>query len=107
MKHAITQYKQLIEEQKFFEAHEVFEALWFEKRLNKTPHILLLKGFINAAVSLELYKKKRYSNSKKVWRTYLKYRQYLFYIDTPYKNDLYQLSRFIESFYTKKSQLIH
>ncbi|SFV58693.1 hypothetical protein MNB_SM-5-18 [hydrothermal vent metagenome] len=57
---------------------------------------MLLKGFINAAVSFELRKRGRILQSKKVWCNYLKYRQLLFKVDSPYLNEYYQLSRKVE-----------
>ena len=67
-----------LDEKRFWDAHEVLEKLWFEKRFEDSNEVRLLKGFINAAVSFELEKRDRENASKRVWKTYLKYRQLLF-----------------------------
>ena len=67
-----------LDEKRFYDAHEVLEALWFAKRFENSNEVKLIKGFINAAVSFELIKRGRHAPSKKAWLNYLKYRQYLF-----------------------------
>ncbi len=69
-----------LDEQRFYDAHEVLEELWFAKRFENSKEVKLIKGFINAAVSFELIKRGRNAPSKKAWLNYLKYRQYLFKI---------------------------
>lgn len=86
-----------LKESRFYDAHEVLEALWFPRRFENDKEVKLLKGFINASVSFELLKRGKEKQSKKVWANYLKYRSHLFEIDAPYQNHYYQLSRFIES----------
>ncbi len=92
----IDAFKAYLREERFYDAHEALEALWFPRRFEATNEVKLLKGFINAAVSLELIKRKRVKQSKKVWLNYLKYRQLLFSIDSPYLNEYYKLSRTLE-----------
>jgi hypothetical protein len=94
-----------LEEQRYFDAHEVLEEVWFDKRFTKTPEIQLLKGLINAAVSFELYKRGREAQSKKVWANYLKYRQLLYKI-TKNKQDFYSITRYVEDINYKKHTLI-
>jgi len=93
----IQEYKTCLQNQQYYEAHEVLEELWFPKRFEDSAEIKLLKGLINAAVSFELRKKGRLPQSKKVWQNYLKYRQYLYKVDSKHLNDYYQLTRFVES----------
>lgn len=69
----IEHFKQLIKEQKYYEAHEVLEDIWFPIRHSKSDCSLVLKGFINGAVSLELKKRDKLTQSKNVYNTYLKY----------------------------------
>lgn len=69
----IENYKRLIEEGLYYEAHEALEELWFPIRKIKNNYCLVLKGFINAAVSLELYKRNKITQSKKIYLVYLKY----------------------------------
>ncbi len=70
-------FKDLIDKQKFYEAHEVLEELWFPKRKSKDPDTLLLKAFINASVSFELKKRGKTMQAKKVWKNYEKYIEHI------------------------------
>jgi len=91
----IKEYKELILEHKFFEAHEVLEEFWFPRRRQKDDLTLVVKGFINAAVSFELYKRGRFENSKKVWQVYLKFSLLINKIEN---KELKELKDFIEEF---------
>ncbi len=66
-------FKQLINNGKFYEAHEVLEEYWHTIRKTSNPYKNVYRGFINAAVALELKKRGR-KNYKKVWATYEKYK---------------------------------
>ena len=90
----IDEYKKLITEHKFFEAHEVLEEFWFPRRKEKTKDVLIIKGFINAAVSFELKKRGREQNSKKIWQVYLKFSQLIDVYDVEFQ----ELKKFIEKF---------
>ncbi|NPA12232.1 MAG: DUF309 domain-containing protein [Epsilonproteobacteria bacterium] len=68
-----TLFKDLIEKGEFFKAHEVLENFWHTIRKTDHPHKNAYRGFINAAVALELKKRGR-GNYKKVWNTYEKYK---------------------------------
>ncbi len=92
----LDEFRECLREERFYDAHEALEALWFPRRFEDDSEVKLLKGFINAAVSFELVKKGRIPQSKKVWQSYLKYRQLLFKVNSPYLNEYYQLSRRIE-----------
>lgn len=93
-----------LDEQRFYDAHEVLEELWFPVRFVDTNEIKLLKGFINAAVSFELIKKGRKKPSNIAWRNYLKYRQLIFKTTNPELNIYYKISLHIEK--TRKNILI-
>jgi len=54
-----------LDEGRFYDAHEVLEELWFPQRFNASNEVKLIKGFINAAVSLELLKKRSPTTRKK------------------------------------------
>ena len=69
----IKEFKKLIKEKQYYDAHEVLEEIWFPIRKTKTNYCLVLKGFINGAVSLELFKRGKIEQSKKVHQNYLKY----------------------------------
>lgn len=66
-----------LHEERYYDAHEVLEALWFPVRFEKRSEVLLLKGLINASVSFELRKRGRAHKAPGPWNVYLKYREYL------------------------------
>lgn len=92
-----------LDEERFYDAHEVLEDAWYPKRFEKSAEVLLLKGFINASVSFELMKQGKIEPSKQVWKTYLKYRQLLFKTSSKEIQAYYQIFLHIES--TKKKLL--
>jgi len=99
----IQEYRRCIDEKRYYEAHEALEELWFPRRFEVDDELKLLKGFINAAVSFELTKRRREKPSQKAWATYLKYRPLLYTISSPYLNEYHKLARYIESLkYSKK-----
>ena len=106
MKRKLEEFRSLLDAELFFEAHEALEELWFPRRFEKENEVLLLKGFINAAVSFELHKRGRAHSSKKVWANYLKYRPLLHAIPR-YKKELYALSRHIEKIHLAKNSLFN
>ena len=63
-----------LEEERFYDAHEALEEIWFPRRFEDDIEMKLLKGFINAAVSFELTKRGRPDSATKVWKNYEKYR---------------------------------
>ena len=91
----IKEYKELILKHRFFEAHEVLEEFWFPRRRQKDDLTLVIKGFINAAVSLELYKRERVENSNRVWQVYLKFAKK---IDNLESKELRELRDFVDEF---------
>jgi len=66
-----------LNEERYYDAHEALEELWFPLRMQKTPEVLLLKGLINASVSFELHKRGRPHKASGPWSVYMKYREYL------------------------------
>lgn len=90
----IEEYKEFILEHKFFEAHEALEEFWFPRRKEKTDEVLIVKGFINAAVSLELKKRGRDEKSKQVWKVYEKFCKLI-----PNNDDKFlELKKFVDDF---------
>ena len=77
---ALESFRACLQSERFYEAHEVLEALWFPRRFERNAEVLLLKGFINAAVSFELHKRHRFERSDQVWRTYQKYAARLLHV---------------------------
>jgi len=92
----LKEFEKLLEEGSFFQAHEVLEEVWFRRRFEDDNEIKLLKGFINASVSFELFKRGKKKQSKRVWLNYLKYRQLLFKLNTINYNLYFQTSRKID-----------
>ncbi len=76
----------------FYDAHEDLELLWFARRFEKSDEVKLIKGFINACVCFELYKKGKTEQSKKVWINYLKYKDLTECINSPHA-EKYRLLR--------------
>ena len=66
-------FKELINNEEFYEAHEILEEYWHTIRKTNNPYKNVYRGFINAAVALELKKRGR-TNYKRVWLTYEKYK---------------------------------
>ncbi len=58
---------------RFYEAHEVLEEYWHTVRKADNPYKNAYRGFINAAVAMELKKRGR-RNYGKVWENFEKYR---------------------------------
>ena len=104
MKSKIKKFKKCLNEKQFYDAHEALEEAWFPRRFEDSDEVRLLKGFINASVSFELYKRGRVRQSKKVWANYLKYRPLLFKVQNSYSNEYYQLSRYIEEINKKHGE---
>jgi len=70
-------FKILIDKEEFFLAHEILEDYWHSIRKTSNPYKNVYRGFINAAVALELKKRGR-NNYKRVWNTYEKYKPLYF-----------------------------
>ena len=62
---ALKTYLQLLEEEEYFEAHEVLEEAWHSLRLNNHPLKNLAKGLINGAITFEHIKRNRDNASNK------------------------------------------
>ena len=93
MKDRLKQFRELLKEEKFFQAHEVLEEVWFPRRFEENNEIKLLKGLINGAVSFELLKRGRVVQSNKVWANYLKYRTLLYKIVSKDYNEYHKTVR--------------
>lgn len=85
----------------FYDAHEILEVLWFPRRFEKNNEVNLIKGLINALVSLELLKRDKKEPSAKVWKNYLKYRPLLYKVNSPHLNKYHQIARHVENIKNK------
>lgn len=56
---ALKNYMKLLDEEEYFEAHEVLEEAWHPLRLKKHPLANLAKGLINGAITFEHIKRNR------------------------------------------------
>lgn len=90
-------YLQSLAQERYYDAHEDLEALWFPRRFENDDEVKLWKGFINAAVSFELIKKGRCAASQTPWNTYMKYRALLDTLDTPYKELYVKMDDYIQN----------
>ena len=74
---ALKMYIELLDKEKYFEAHEVLEEAWHPLRLKKDSLANLLKGLINAAIAFEHIKRNRknsYFKAVKVMASYERYK---------------------------------
>ena len=96
MTKAFEKFKSLIIQKQYYEAHEVLEEVWHPMRKSLHPDRDIIRGFINAAVSLEL-KKRGKNNYLKVWHTYEKHKVKI------KNNQLYKdLSIFLDTYFLKE-----
>ena len=102
-KKLIEEYTRCIDERRYYDAHEALEAIWYPRRFEDNNEMYLLKGFINASVSFELIKRGRKEAAKKVWLTYLKYRQLLYKVHSPHLKDYHNIARKIEHLHNKQT----
>lgn len=95
----------LLEENKFVEVHDIFEELWREYKKNEITReeSFILKAFVNASVSIELYKMQRFEHSLNVWNTYKKYEYLIDEINSINKNNYKKIQEII---YKKREQYI-
>jgi len=73
---ALKEYLCLLENQKYFEAHEVLEEAWHPLRLKKDPLANLLKGLINAAIAFEHIKRNKKNSVNKAKKVMISYERY-------------------------------
>lgn len=87
---------QELDEERFYDAHESLEVIWFPRRFEDSNEIKLLKGFINASVCFELVKKGRKEPAKKVWKNYLKYKPLLHKVESEHQAEYHSISLHID-----------
>lgn len=88
---------QNLRSENYYDAHEDMELLWFKRRFEDSNEVKLLKGFINASVSFELFKKGKIEASAKVWPTYLKYKELINNINSPHQETYYLIIKEIQT----------
>ncbi len=95
----------LLQEKKFVKCHYIFEELWKEYKSHEDTReeSFILKAFVNASVSFELYNMQRYEHSNNVWNTYLKYEYLIEQINT---NNSSNYKKIKEIIYKKRDKYI-
>lgn len=73
---ALKAYVVLLDEEEYFEAHEVLEGAWHPLRLKKDLLANLLKGLINGAVAFEHLKRNRDNAQQKACRVMASYERH-------------------------------
>jgi len=73
---ALKAYLKLMDEEEYFEAHEVLEEAWHPLRLNDHALKNLVKGLINGAVSFEHIKRNRKDAGRKALRVMESYERH-------------------------------
>ncbi len=73
---ALKVYLVLLDEEEYFEAHEVLEEAWHPLRLNNHPLANLAKGLINGAITFEHIKRNRKKMKDKAQRVIASYERY-------------------------------
>lgn len=78
---ALKAYLKLLEEEEYFEAHEVLEEAWHPLRLKKHALANLVKGFINGAIAFEHVKRNKKNMQKKACKVLSSYERYKYMCD--------------------------
>lgn len=73
---ALKIYLKLLDEEEYFEAHEVLEEAWHPLRLKKHPLANLVKGLINGAITFEHLKRNRTHAKEKAVRVIASYERH-------------------------------
>lgn len=73
---ALKAYLKLLDEEAYFEAHEVLEEAWHPLRLKKHPLANLTKGLINGAITFEHIKRNRVNVKNKAQRVIVSYERH-------------------------------
>ncbi|MDD2358490.1 MAG: DUF309 domain-containing protein [Thiovulaceae bacterium] len=92
-----------LEEERFYDAHEALEHIWFPRRFEDNNEIKLLRGYINAAVSFELLKRGRKDSAKKVYSNYLKYKLLRLHISSFHAKKYEEIEQKIENIQRSKN----
>ena len=73
---ALKSYLALLDEEEYFEAHEVLEEAWHPLRLSNHPLSNLVKGLINGAITFEHIKRNRKNLKDKASRVIASYERH-------------------------------
>ena len=73
---ALKMYMKLLDEEEYFEAHEVLEEAWHPLRLKKHPLANLVKGLINGAIAFEHIKRNKANVKDKAQKVLASYERH-------------------------------
>lgn len=73
---ALKEYLKLLDQEEYFEAHEVMEEAWHPLRLKKDPLANLPKGLINAAITFEHIKRNKKNVKAKAQKVLASYERH-------------------------------
>jgi hypothetical protein len=73
---ALQAYLTLLDQEEYFEAHEVLEEAWHPLRLSSHPLSNLVKGLINGAITFEHIKRDRKNMPAKARKVITSYERY-------------------------------
>ena len=73
---ALKAYIELLEQEEYYEAHEVMEEAWHPLRLSNHPMKNLAKGLINAAITFEHIKRNKKNVQEKAVKVIASYERY-------------------------------
>jgi hypothetical protein len=73
---ALKAYMKRLDEEEYFEAHEVLEEAWHPLRLKKHPVANLVKGLINGAIAFEHIKRNRANAKDKAQKVIASYERH-------------------------------
>ena len=76
LEEALILYIQLLNNEQFFDAHEVLEEAWHPLRKAKDPLRNLVKGLINASIAFEHIKRERKESKRKATTVFASYTRY-------------------------------
>jgi len=104
---ALKEYLKLLDEEAYFEAHEVMEEAWHPLRLKKHPLANLVKGFINGAITFEHIKRNSKNAKEKAQKVIVSYERHkhLCVEDIAYYDLFQQASQKIESLKVKHTEI--
>ena len=91
-----------LDEERFYDAHEELEQIWFPRRFDEDDEMKLLKGYINAAVCFELIKRGRKDSAQKVYQNYLKYKTLRLHVSSLHGKKYEEIEQKIEKLASKE-----
>lgn len=95
-KELLDEFAACLDEERYYDAHESLEKIWFPRRFEDDKEMKLLKGFINAAVAFELVKRGRPWAADRAWGNYEKYRPMLDGLQTLHRGAYEMIVRKVE-----------